>query len=331
MYQTQIRSSFRSAVHSFALLACTTMLGAVSACATSIGPETDLEPREWSDTPHDAEAVIAMIEEAADAWAASCPNVDDYGLCVSFDSTRTDPNQCHGPVLGQVVVHERDRELASRAREMFERALEQADALDEPDDPELLAAYRRAVGRAHLGLADADIETYFEIVLPSDLDFRVEEYKAESAEPAERAEYEAQVAKKDASQKAFQTYFEAKATLSKSIISELASIKQTADPTSVVSAALRTSWVSGQFVDQLRGATIPESMRRSEEQTAAYCTVLWDQTEAPLRMALDAATYCRDRADEHGVSGREADACAELVVAFTDAAADGRRTKPAAE
>jgi hypothetical protein len=298
------------------------MLG-VSACVTSIGPETDLEPREWTDAGHDAEAVIAMVEEAADAWTASCPDPDEYGLCVSFDPAQADPNQCHGPVLGQVVVHQRDQELVSRARELFERALDHADGLDDPADPARLAAYRRALGRAHMGLADADIETYFEIALPRDLDFRVEVYKAESTDPAERAEYEAQVARKEASQEAFRAYFDAKVALSKSIIGELASVQQTEDPASVVSAALRTSWVSGQFVDQLRGAAIPESMRGREEQSAAYCKALRDHTEAPLQMALDAATSCRDLAEARGVSVREARTCAELVAAFTDAVVDG--------
>jgi hypothetical protein len=308
MHQTPSPFPYLPSLRATALVCAATLVGA-SACAMSMSPEGDLEPRIASDVPHEVETLIAMVEEASQQWRRACPEPGAYGLCVRFDVARADPNQCDRPVLDQVVVRTRDPEAANGAQKMFEHTIEAAEHLEDPQDPELLAAYRHALGQARIALADADLETCFEITMPSSLDF--------STDPTKRSEGAAQLQKTQASREAFAAYFNAKVSSSASLITDLARVKETADPQSIVQAALRTSWISGHFADQLRSATVPESLRELPAARAAYCDALSDQTDEPIRMALEAATYCREQADQLGYTGPEVDACGDVIAAFS--------------
>ena len=292
----------------------------LAACAAQPGGDPvderarDLEPElPTAETAHGVEEVLALVEQASETWEESCEKANAEGLCLEFAAPKADASRCGDPVLGDVVVHARDPDAARTAQADFAEALELALDLEAPDDEAVRQRYKTALATARLAQIDAQLEAYFGIAVPEDVDFVVEEWKRDSGNPKWEAEYKAQVAKKDDSTKRFKEYFEAKAGAGKELMTGFASVKQFADVEVTLRAALRTSWTSVHFSDQLTSFEIPVSIRDKDDARGAYCDALAGQAEVPRRQGIDAATYCQERAAEYGYEGPTAKACADLL------------------
>ena len=292
----------------------------LAACASQPGVETvddrarDLEPELPSaDASAGVDEVLALVERGSETWDESCDHANAEGLCLEFVLPKEDPGRCGAPVLGDVVVHARDVDAAKAAQADFAEALELALDLETPDDETLRMRYKSALATARLAQADAKLEAYFGIDAPTDVDFTVEEWKRDSGVPKWETEYAEQLDKKNASMQQFKDYFEAKSRAGEEIMKEFASVKQFGDVEVVLRAALRTSWSSVHFHDQMTSFEIPVSIRGKEEMRNAYCGALADQAERPREIGVAAAVYCREKANEAGFEGGVVQTCAELL------------------
>ncbi len=281
------------------------MSGCVSAAVAdaegleSADVESSLESKDAVDS------VVAMVHEATEAWVESCPEAGEHGLCLHVDSLREDPARCGEPLLGRLVMAERDVDAAAAAQDRFEDALALAEGVERPADPQRLADYRHALGQALLAVADATAEEYFAVRLPAGLDF--------SQEAPER---------KQTSEREFASYMKTKTATGQALMTAYAEVKEAGDAESMVTAALRTAWVATEFSDALRSADVPERMRSNDEQRAAYCGALHDFAAGPANIALDAAVYCRDKATEWSYVGPTVSACDELATALSTESAE---------
>lgn len=292
----------------------------LAACASQPGAETvddrarDLEPElPTADASPGVDEVLALVERGAETWEESCERANAEGLCLEFVLPKDDANRCGDPVLGDVVVHARDVDAAKAAQADFAEALELALDLEAPDDDALRMRYKSALATARLAQVDAKLEAYFGIDAPTDVDFAVEEWKRDSGEPKLEAEYAAQVERKNASMQRFKDYFEAKTQAGRQVMDGYVTLKQFGDIEVVLRAALRTSWTSVHFHDQVTSFEIPVSIRGKEELRTAYCGALVGQAEAPRQQGVDAAVYCREKANSAGFDGSIVQACAELL------------------
>ena len=299
----------------------------LAACASQPGAETvddrarDLEPELPSaDAASGVDEVLALVERGAETWEESCERANAEGLCLEFVLVKEDATRCGEPVLGDVVVHARDVDAAKAAQADFAEALELALDLEAPGDDTLRMRYKSALATARLAQVDAKLEAYFGIDAPSDVDFTVEEWKRDSGVPKWEAEYTEQVAKKEASMQRFKDYFEAKTRAGQDVMKDFASVKQFGDVEVVLRAALRTSWTSVHFHDQMTSFEIPVSMRDKEDFRTAYCGALAGQAERPREQGVDAAIYCREKANEAGFEGSVVQTCSDLLAKLQPAA-----------
>ena len=299
----------------------TTALTTVAvACTAQPGAESvderarDLEPALPSaDGASGAEEVLALVERASELWEDSCEDPNDEGLCLEFVLGNQDANRCGRSLLGDVRVRARDSDAANAAQADFAEALSLAQDLEAPEGDDLRRRYKRALATARLAQVDADLEAYFEIETPRDIDFTVEDWKRDSGVPKWEAEHADQLEKKEESVERFKEYFETKARAGKELMVGFASIKQFGDVEVTLQAALRTSWTAVHFHDQITSFEIPVSIRDKEEMRAVYCDVLVDQAEIPRKQGADAAVYCHEHASAAGVEGSTAQACADLA------------------
>src|SRR5690606_16741847 len=152
--------------------------------------ETSAPPAAPPPQAHDAAAaeLIAQIERAVQAWRDSCPDANEQDLCIELAAAEDSPQRCAAPMLGRVIVHSRDPELAARAQAELAAAMDRAGCHDpgackreildvQPHDPALKRDFLRALAAARLARADAELEAYFAVTLPRDIDFVVEEWK----------------------------------------------------------------------------------------------------------------------------------------------------------
>jgi len=300
---------------------------ALAACAAQPGAESvdertqALEPDfPTVDDESGAEEVLALVERGVDLWQASCDRPSAEGLCLEFVAGNEDPSRCGSPVLGGVRVHARDADAAREAQADFAEALELALDVDPPEDDALQRRYKTALAVARLSQVDAELETYFAIEAPTDIDFTVEDWKRTSDEPKFQAEYVEQVRRRDASVERFKEYFETKTLAGQELMTGFAGVKQFGDLEIVLQAALRTSWVSVHFHDQITTFEVPASIRDRQEARVVYCDALADHAERPRQLGLGAASYCHEHASAAGLEGGTAQACADLLTKLEPAA-----------
>jgi hypothetical protein len=322
------RTSVLLAASLTTLAACTVKPAQGSEAAGRSPPATASTPPSSRADAHDVAAaeLVAQIEGAVQTWRDSCPTPNAQGLCIEHAVADPSPQRCAVPVLGRVIVHPRDPALASSALAELASAMDRAgcddnesrqgcdpEVLDvQPRDAALRHRFHHALAAARLCRADAELEAYFALTMPTDIDFVVEEWKRDSREPGHAEEYRAQVTKRDDSQQRFKTYFESKTELAASLTADLAAVKQYRDEEVLARAALRTSWTALHFYDELHSAEIPASAR-TEPHREAYCAMLDDFGSTARRNAREAAYYCTRRAAQDGYRSPTVDACHELL------------------
>ena len=275
-------------------------------CATA-GPSAD---------PEAVREAIATLEAASTAWDATCDRPGPHGLCIAIASASAGGDRCGERRLGRIDVNARKRAKAASAREALDAALQDTADLGTPEDPDLSEALRDARGRAMVQLADADLEAYLSVHVPTGLDFYVEEWKKDSTEPGDLEQYEAQLEKKNDSTARFVAFYEAKNERGAALIEAYADVKKSGSAAWVLEAALRTSWLSLHFSDELRSAPLPASLRTAEMRDA-YCSALQDQAAGPDEIARAAASYCVQRSEEFRVATEATTACRDLLARLT--------------
>lgn len=256
---------------------------------------------------------VAEIETALAAWDNSCKKKGAHGLCVRVTppATKAAQGRCAPRRLGAIAVRSRGKR-GEVAYEKLAAAVTKAEALPSPDDAADKAALRSALAQARVAMLDNELEAYIDVTVPSNLDFYVEEWKKGSGNPKWEAQYEKQVAKKEASTKKFTSFFDTKTKLGGELIKRYAKLKKYGDGNVVIEAALKTAWLSQNFADELVAAPIPKSIDKAEVKEA-YCDALQDQAQGPEKMAKEAATYCTDKASENKITGEAVDACQALL------------------
>ena len=264
----------------------------------------------------DADASVAELEAALAAWDASCKKKGAHGLCVQMTppATKARKGRCAPRRLGAITVRSRGKR-GDAAYKKLAAAVKKAEALPDPSDVADKAALQSALAEAKIALADRDLETYIAVTVPANLDFYVEEWKRDSGLPKWEAQYEIQVAKREASTKKFKAFFDEKTKLGGDLMKRYAKLKKYGDGEVVIEAALKTAWLSQNFADELVAAPIPKSIKKDEVKDA-YCDALADQSKRPEKMAQDAATYCTDKASENKITGAAANACKELLDSY---------------
>lgn len=298
---------------------CLPLLPAVLlTCLASASPPAQAHGEPESEAEDPTAAVIEQLEAATRRWQQSCPKADATGLCVEVTpapkaaKAAKAAKGCAAPRLGEIRLRPRKRKLAARAQTELDKAIARAEAMDAPEDPKAREKFRAALSQAHLATVDHDLEKYLAIAMPQDLDFVVEEWKAESNDPKHLEQYDEQVAKKKASMAAFKAYFEAKTKQGKELIQAYARTKKMKNEPALVRAALRTAWVSQQFADEVQSAPVPAAIDTPEKR-AAYCGALLDMAEPPQRMARDAARYCSEHASRAKLKTPAAKRCEALL------------------
>jgi hypothetical protein len=224
-----------------------------------------------------ATGAVDELDAAVETWEASCPSAGADGLCVALRPSAGEG--CGAPHLGVPRVVERDVETAVVAEAELQRALERAAAGNEPTSSTALAAHRNALGRARLALLDVDLEAYLAMPLPHPLD----------AAP----------------------YLSAKLLGATDLTRDLATLKDTGDPESILRAALRTAWVYSDFADSMLRFELPTDL--TAEQIDQYCARLDEQAARPLEHARNALHYCAQKAAELGYDGPARQACDDFA------------------
>ncbi len=260
----------------------------------------------------DATASIAEIDAALTAWDGSCKK-GAHGLCVQVTppAAKAPAGRCAPRRLGAIDVRSRGKR-GEVAREKLAAAVAKAEALPDPSDAGDKAALAAALAQGKIALLDQDMEAFLALTMPTDLDFFVEEWKKDSGNPKWEAQYERQVAKKEASMKKFKAFFDAKTKLGTALTKDLAGLKKFGEGHVVIEAALKTAWLSQNMADELSAAPIPKSLAKAEVKEA-YCDALEGQAEGPEKTAKDALVYCTNKALETKVTGDAVDACRDLL------------------
>ena len=267
------------------------------------------QPRGPTDADRAAASLVARIELATQAWRQSCPQPNEYGLCVEITPPPPADSAslgCQPPVLGTIVVHPRDATRAQAALAELRESMAMAgcdsqvscsrEVLDvQPDDPEQARALARALASARLARADAELEHYFTLRRPDAPD-------------------------------QFAPYYDAMMERAQTLINDFTLVKQyrAADRTSVLLAALRISWALLHLSDQLL-ATPFEAAEGAPEARDSHCRAMQHKAQHPRRYAHDSAMYCRVYAQESG-STALAQTCGELVDKL--ASTQGRPSTP---
>ena len=275
----------------------------------------------------DATESVADIEAALSAWDGSCKKKGAHGLCVQVTppASKAPAGRCAPRRLGAIDVRSRGKR-GQAAYKKLAAAVAKAEALPDPSDTDDKAALAAALAQGKIALLDHDMESFLALTMPADLDFFVEEWKKDSGVAKWQAQYERQVAKKEASVKKFKTFFDAKTKLGAELMKDFAALKKYDDGQVVIEAALKTAWLSQNMADELSAAPIPKSLDKAEVKEAD-CDALEDQAEAPQKMAKEALVYCTNKATEAKITGDAVDACNELLTRYPKAKAEAAETK----
>lgn len=285
--------------------------GCVQASAPPVAPASS-PPTTSSADAETVRAAIARLDAASAAWEATCTRPGPHGLCITIVAPDTAADRCGARLLGRVDVLERSASEARKARTDLSNAIADTAGLADPEDRDLAQALHDARGRAAVRLADADLEAYLAVHVPAKLEFYVEDWKKDAPDPEHRKDYAQQRDRADDSMARFKSFYETKNELGSALIKAYAEVKHARSPSWTAEAALRTSWLSVHFSDELRSAPVSKSLR-TPEMRDAYCEALDDQARGPERLARDAAMYCVERSKEQGVTSEATTACQELL------------------
>ncbi len=238
---------------------------------------------------------------------ASCPVTGVDGACIKVTReratrsiagtsrvSRVQKTQCGPDSKTKLSVINRDGRRVRDAREAFAAAGREFAKLRAatPDfdtavltNPELGIA-RHQAAESRLAEATLDLEGYFGLAFPTNLDF-------DPRQPA--------VAKKSLAR--FDAWFADKEAAGKRAAEKLASVLELRDNAASIAAVARLGQVAQNFADSLFTAEIPKDLRTgpfAEDKVEAYCDTLMERAEPLADRAVAAFGTCLDESTKRG-------------------------------
>ena len=207
--------------------------------------------------------VIANAKIGQQLWKQSCPHRMLDGLCIETNERAT---TCGTGVTRTVTPTTRDGRKAKEALAAFAAAAKEFERTQATDD----ASARYFYAQAKLAAADAELEPYFALALPRDLDF----------DPANNAA-------RTASLKRFTQWLEQKKKDGEGVRRKYEAVLATKDAAGSITAAARMGLVTQTFASTLVTGVMPRDMQKgtaAAERRAAYCSTLRD-IAAPIEAA----------------------------------------------
>ncbi len=245
------------------------------------------------------------------AWRASCSRSDGpLGLCVALE--RAAPGQtlgmCAAPDTTRVRVYGRDRKRVAVAEAHFrEVVVGEAGALA---DPELALAVRAAARAARAALVDRDLEAYLDVHGPKDLAFKVEEWRKDSGDAADRKLYEAQKAQSERSARLFLAFYQDKTRRAQELFKQLdAVVAAREDLPGSIAAAARSALVNLDYADEIQ--LFEAEPGSKPEVVTAFCEELRARAEPVRDDGVKKLSACLTRATVAGRFDATARHCEE--------------------
>jgi tetratricopeptide (TPR) repeat protein len=221
--------------------------------------------------------VIANAKIGELLWKESCPHSTIDGLCIK--TIEDAPRTCGSGLTRTTTPTTRGAAKTKEALAAFAAAVTELERRQLTDAP---ARYFYA--RAKLAAADAELEAYFAVTLPRDLDF----------DPANNAA-------RTTSVKRFADWFEKKQVHGASLVRKYEAVLAIKDAASSITAAARLGLVAQSFASTLVTGVPPSKLPKgklADEKRAAYCSAL-DDSVAPLEArAVNAFTVCLAKSTE---------------------------------
>lgn len=257
--------------------------------------------------PHPSVRALEEAQARVEARAAGKTRRRDWSppaTAALAESTWRRPKRCGDASLGVYTRHKRKARLAERAQTRFTKILklvrQGGRKIDIPaEDPRRAQAFADAWAMALVYRADAALEDYLAMAMPSALDFHAPARpEGDGVSKADREAYRAAVRRRDESQRELGRFLEDKLRRGGELREVYAEVRSTRSLEWTLTAAHRSGMVSLSFGEQLAGAAVPRGLR-SRDQVESYCEALQDVSVPLVEQAADAYVYCVDRATQY--------------------------------
>ncbi len=243
-----------------------------------------------------AKLVTAYSKLGQVLFRRSCASKTVDGACIKVSreravasranaqATRGLRTQCGPDSKIKLTVMPRDARAVRAAQEAFAAALREY-AKVSPSTPEYGMA-RHHAAQAKLADATVELEAYFTLAFPTNLDFSAQR-------PA--------VARKSMTR--FDAWLGGKEAAGRRAAEKFSQVLSLKDNASSIAAAARIGQISQHFADALFTAEIPRDLRSgpyAEDQIESYCDVLTEKADPLALRALDAYGVCLSKSTELG-------------------------------
>ncbi len=217
--------------------------------------------------------------------------------------SRKKPQYCtdvYGLTRQTITVRPRNRALVKSVYQQLERVEQLAKRLKNRELQGLTAERRGAVGEALAKLAryraDAEFEQLLRERVPSGLQFHYDDWKKDSGLPQWEMEYKNQILAGERSLMRLADYQSRVLKASSELSQKYGDIAADRHhPEQVLLAASRSAMLSLSLAIRLRGVKIPSRIKQPEH-IRMYCERFVEEADPIAKRAVEALTYCVDRA-----------------------------------